>query len=120
MVTGSVRIQTKEGGSIVLEPSQQAELDNKSHELVVRQVDVSLYTSWITGKIYFKDERLEDIMTVLSRWYDVNIVFADDKLKNLQFGCNLNRYDEIAPFLELLNATGKVKTRVEQRNITIY
>lgn len=120
LMTGSVRIQTKEGGSIVLEPSQQAELDNKSHELVVRQVDVSLYTSWITGKIYFKDERLEDIMTVLSRWYDVNIVFADDKLKNLQFGCNLNRYDEIAPFLELLNATGKVKTRVEQRNITIY
>ena len=59
-------------------------------------------------------------MTVLSRWYDVNIVFADDKLKNLLFGCNLNRYDEIAPFLALLNATGKVKTRVEQRNITIY
>lgn len=120
LVSGSVSVRIKEGGSIVLKPSQQAELDNESHELVVRQVDVSLYTSWVNGKIYFKDERLEDIMTALSRWYDVNVVFANDKMKGLRFGCNLNRYEEIAPFLELLNATGKVKTKVENRNITIY
>lgn len=120
LVTGSVRIHTKEGGSIDLKPSQQAELDNESHELVVRQVDVSLYTSWIHGKIYFKDERLEDIMTALSRWYDVNVIYGNENVKNLRFGCNLNRYEEIDPFLELLRATGKVKTKVEKRNITIY
>lgn len=120
LVTGSVRIHTKEGGSIDLKPSQQAELDNESHELVVRHVDVSLYTSWIHGKIYFKDERLEDIMTALSRWYDVNVIYGNEKVKNLRFGCNLNRYEEIDPFLELLRATGKVKTKVEKRNITIY
>lgn len=120
LVTGSVRIQTKEGGSIVLKPSQQAELDNDFHELVVREVDTSLYTSWVSGKIYFKDERLEDIMTVLSCWYDIQVMFAGDKIKNLRFGCNQNRYEEIAPFLELLDANGKVKTKVENRSITIY
>ena len=81
----------------MLKPSQQAELDNRSHELVVRQVDVTFYTSWVSGKIYFKDERLEDIMNTLSRWYD-----------------------EIAPFLELLNATGRVKAKVQGREIKIY
>lgn len=119
LVSGSVQMQTKEGGSIVLKPSQQAELDNKSHEMVVRQVDVSLYTSWVQGKIYFKDERLETIMTTLARWYDVKIEYANEKVKSMRFGCNLNRYEEIVPFLELLEATGKVKTRVKNNTITI-
>lgn len=120
LVTGSVRVDTKEGGQIMLKPSQQAELDNQSHELVVRQVDVTFYTSWVSGKIYFKDERLEDIMNTLSRWYDIQVVFADKSKKDLRFGCNLNRYEDIAPFLELLNATGRVKTKVQGREITIY
>lgn len=120
LVAGSVRVDTKEGGQIMLKPSQQAELDNRSHELVVRQVDVTFYTSWVSGKIYFKDERLEDIMNTLSRWYDIHVVFADKSKKDLRFGCNLNRYEEIAPFLELLNATGRVKTKVQGREITIY
>lgn len=120
LVSGSVQMQTKEGASIVLKPSQQAELDNKSHEMVVRQVDASLYTSWVQGKIYFKDERLETIMTTLARWYDVTIVYANEKVKNMRFGCNLNRYEEITPFLKLLEATGKVKTKVENHTITIY
>lgn len=120
LVTGSVRVDTKEGGQIMLKPSQQAELDNRSHELVVRQVDVTFYTSWVSGKIYFKDERLEDIMNTLSRWYDIHVVFADKSKKDLRFGCNLNRYEEITPFLELLNATGRVKTKVQGREITIY
>lgn len=120
LVTGSVRVDTKEGGQIMLKPSQQAELDNRSHELVVRQVDVTFYTSWVSGKIYFKDERLEDIMNTLSRWYDIHVVFVDKSKKDLRFGCNLNRYEEIAPFLELLNATGRVKTKVQGREITIY
>lgn len=120
LVSGSVQMQTKEGASIVLKPSQQAELDNKSHEMVVRQVDASLYTSWVQGKIYFKDERLETIMTTLARWYDVTIVYANEQVKNMRFGCNLNRYEEITPFLKLLEATGKVKTKVENHTITIY
>lgn len=120
LVAGSVRVDTKEGGQIMLKPSQQAELDNRSHELVVRQVDVTFYTSWVSGKIYFKDERLEDIMNTLSRWYDIHVVFVDKSKKDLRFGCNLNRYEEIAPFLELLNATGRVKTKVQGREITIY
>lgn len=120
LVSGSVRVDTKEGGQVMLKPSQQVELDNRSHELVIRQVDVTFYTSWVSGKIYFKDERLEDIMNTLSRWYDIHVVFADKSKKDLRFGCNLNRYEEIAPFLELLNATGRVKTKVQGREITIY
>lgn len=120
LITGAVQIQTKNGENRDLKPSQQAEFNMYSHQLAVRQVDASLYTSWIKGKIYFKDERLEDIMTTLARWYNVNIVYEDVNMKDLRFGCNLNRHEDIAPFLELLMATGKVHVKVERRNIIFY
>lgn len=120
LVTGSVQMQAPGSESVVLEPSQQAELDNRSHRMAVRRVDVSLYTSWTHGKIYFKDERLDRMMAVLSRWYDVDVVFKNERLKELRFGCNLNRYDEIGPFLKLLDATGRVRTGIEARTIVIY
>lgn len=120
LVTGSVQMQAPGAGSVVLEPSQQAEFDNDSHRIDVHRVDVSLYTSWTHGKIYFKDEQLDHIITVLSRWYDVDVVFKDASLKKLQFGCNLNRYEKIGPFLKLLNATGRVRTRIEGNTIVIY
>ena len=52
------------------------------------------YTSWIKGKIHFKDQRLEDIMKILSRWYDMEVIFANEKIKDLRFGCNVDRYSE--------------------------
>ena len=85
-----------------------------SNSIQVRTVDTSFYTSWVKGKINFKDQRLEDIMKTLSRWYDMNVVYENEKLKNIRFGCNLNRYEEITPFVKLLEKTER-STRENRR-----
>ncbi len=118
LVNGSVRVCTNARNCCVLQPSEQACLKPGSEELSVRKVDVSLYTSWINGKIYFKDARLEDIIHSLSRWYDMDVFYADPSLKNLRFGCNVNRYTEITPFLELLEETEKVNITIKEKRIT--
>ncbi|MDL2299452.1 DUF4974 domain-containing protein [Bacteroides sp. OttesenSCG-928-E20] len=118
LVDGSVKVSMGTGANCVLHPSEQALINPGSNNLNVRKVDVSLYTSWIEGKIYFRDERLEDIMEYLSRWYDMNIFYSEPSVKNLRFGCNVNRYKDITPFLELLEQTNKVKILVKGKNIT--
>lgn len=86
----------------------------------MRTVDTSFYTSWVKGKINFKDQRLEDIMKTLSRWYDMNVVYENEKLKNIRFGCNLNRYEEITPFVKLLEKTEEVHVKIEGNTITFH
>lgn len=120
LLSGAVKVHTSQGNSVELKPAQQAELDNRSAELTVRAVDPFMYTSWAQGKIYFKDERLEDILTYLARWYDIEVAYEKESLKNLRFGCNLDRYEAIEPFLNLLQETGKIRTRIEDRKIIIY
>ncbi|MDR2915643.1 MAG: DUF4974 domain-containing protein [Tannerella sp.] len=117
LVEGSLRVSTVSGLSETLKSSEQAYMNNDSGELKIRKVDVSQYISWVNGKIYFKDACLEDIMNNLARWYDIRVSYEDAAVKKLRFGCNLNRYKEITPFLELLEKTEKVNIVVKGNNI---
>lgn len=117
LVKGSVKIHTARGESQLLKPSQQAYIGTGNRKIEVRHVDTSLYTSWINGKIHFKDQSLEQIMKSLSRWYDMEVIYKDERLKQLRFGCNINRYKEIIPFLELLERTGSVKITINEKTI---
>lgn len=120
LVSGSVRVRTGNGNSRIIKPSQQASIAPGTNQIDVRTVDTAFYTSWIHGKIKFKDQRLEDIMKTLSRWYDMDIVYADKEAKNLRFGCYVNRYEEISPLLELLRNTGSVKIETKGKTIKIH
>ena len=117
LVNGSVKVSAEKGESLILKPSQQATIALGSNSIQVRTVDTSFYTSWVKGKINFKDQRLEDIMKTLSRWYDMNVVYENEGLKNIRFGCNLNRYEEITPFVKLLEKTEEVHVKIEGNTI---
>ncbi|MDH6311477.1 transmembrane sensor [Parabacteroides sp. PFB2-10] len=120
LVDGRVKVLAHANGAeAILKPSEQAVFNTATNDFSVATVDVSLYTSWINGKIHFRDERLEDIMKALSRWYDIEIVYKDKEARDIRFGCNVDRYNEIKPFLELLEKTEKVKISIDNKRIII-
>ena len=113
LVSGSVKVQTENGSNRILKPSG-------SNQINVRNVDTAFYTSWIHGKINFKDQRLDDIMKTLARWYDMDVVYENEATKELRFGCYVNRYNEITPLVKLLEQTGRVTVTVEGKTIKIF
>ncbi|MFR7874953.1 MAG: FecR family protein [Butyricimonas paravirosa] len=76
---GRVLIRDK-GTKVVLKPGEQA-VKGKHGEVVVREVDVAPYIAWKQGYFLFEDERLEDILNELARWYDVNIFFENSSVR---------------------------------------
>ena len=120
LVSGSVRVWTENGGNCLIKPSEQAFIMPGSNKIEIRNVDTAFYTSWIHGKINFKDQRLEDIMKTLTRWYDMDVVYADEAAKDIRFGCYVNRYQEITPLIELLKSTGSVNIEVKGKTIKIF
>lgn len=119
LVRGSIEISTPMETTL-LKPSQQATIDLKDKKIEIKSIDAVSATSWNTGRLYFKDERLQDIMTVLSRWYNINVSYEDKDIKDICFGCFVDRYKEIAPFLKLLENTGKVRVVQRGNNIRLY
>ena len=59
-------------------------------------------------------------MTELARWYDVEVVYQDETLKNIAFTGNLERYDTINAFLKILKRSGEVNYQVKGKTIILF
>ncbi|MFR5659516.1 FecR family protein [Butyricimonas paravirosa] len=117
LVQGVVRFSAGKE-SVVLEPGKQAILD-KLGRIETREVDTYLYTAWKEGVFAFKKQRLEEIMKVVSRWYDVNIFWENVSQKEVTFTGKMKRYDDFSKIVEMLEMTGNTEFVIKKNNIFI-
>tara|TARA_R110002111_G_scaffold13802_2_gene38415 strand:+ start:93 stop:1265 length:1173 start_codon:yes stop_codon:yes gene_type:complete len=88
-----------------LTPNQQSHLNLENNSLKVRVVDVNVETSWKNGIFSFKGMPLKDIMKVISRWYDVDVVFENKELESLKFKGVLDKYQSIEEILNIMTSS---------------
>ncbi|UPZ15528.1 FecR family protein [Flavobacterium humidisoli] len=83
----------------ILAPNQQSKITEYNGNIAVSDVDVYNEISWRKGLFVFKGMPLKDIAKVLSRWYDVDIVFADPALGDVKFNGVLNKNQKLEDIL---------------------
>lgn len=88
-----------------LQPNQQAKIENGSDEINIAEVDVSKEIAWVKGLFHFEGKSLDEIMEILSRWYDVDVFFESTKEKNFTFTGILERTKSIEDILRLIETT---------------
>ncbi|MCF7569602.1 FecR family protein [Sabulilitoribacter arenilitoris] len=101
-----------------LKPNQQSAIDVNSKTINIKHVDVNNEISWIHGEFVFYKKPLKEIMKVLSRWYDVTIIFQNKSFENTEFNGELSRDQKIEDILELIKQT-KIINAYEINNNTI-
>jgi len=121
LVEGSVKVQSSgyKAKSILLKPGQQAIVDERSGGVDMCEVDVALFTSWREGVFLFKNQRMEDIMIELSRWYDLKVFYENSSVKEYRFGGHFNRSSEISSIMEMFELTHKVNVKINGETIVI-
>lgn len=120
LVSGSVKVSAEsEKEGVILQPGEQAEFNRITSEMQVAPTDVSCVTAWKDGKLRFQEKPLSEIMKIVARWYDVEVVYEDEEVKSYPFGCNFSRHATIEPLLEVFGATGTIEIRVQGRKILI-
>jgi transmembrane sensor len=129
LVEGKVAIEDGKGAAIAqLRPGQMATKEKSSDKLNIKEVKTASYSAWTEGKIFFDDERLDQIAFKLERWFNVEISFADVNLKSRRFTGTILKnkpVDQIMQALELLspihfkhqvNSKGKDKITIYKRS----
>lgn len=116
LVSGSVQVQMDNSSAFRISPSEQFSYDKEKQTTSIRVVNTELYTAWTEGKYIFKDARLEDILSKLQRWYDFEITYLQEELKNRRFSIVINREDNLKNVLEIISFTSNVKL-VQESNI---
>lgn len=67
---------------IELMPGEQLQLNQTDNQIIKRDVNPHLYSSWIDGKLILEDEPLATAVKKLGRWYNVDFVIQDQKLND--------------------------------------
>ena len=68
--------------TIVIRPGDKAKVNYAAPGVEVKEVNTMLYTSWVDGRIIFRDENINNMITKLERIYDVVIINNNDKLND--------------------------------------
>src|SRR5690606_30963672 len=90
LVEGSVQLQIKsdeQSGhkSTLLEPGYKAEWQKNSRDISVKNVDTSLYTAWVQGKLVFRNTSFRQIRQALERRYNITIKNSNTHLDEQVF-----------------------------------
>lgn len=102
-----------------LKPGQLGNANMLTGKVEICDVDPYPYVAWKNKEIVFADERLETILDELSRWYDVSCFYSQERLKNIRFSLDVERYDDVSGVLNKLEKTGLVRFHVVGKSITV-
>lgn len=100
----------------VLKPGQQSVLQGE--DLKISTVDVRQFTAWKDGKFVFEQEPLENILKMLARWYDVEIIYQGDA-SLVTFTGSVGRYEHISEILDKISYTQAVRFEIEGRRVKV-
>jgi len=120
LVEGKVSVGSNLSNNKDLEPGEQSILNLQKNSMEVITTDITTDTAWKNGLFIFDKEPLKNIMTSLSRWYDVSISFEDKKMENIIFSGVLNRSNNINDLLDSFKETNEVGFTIKNNNILVH
>jgi len=101
LVEGKVRINFENGNKNLL-PNQQLNLNINTKSSLIKDVEVYNEISWKEGVFSFERKPLKEIMKVLSRWYDMEVVFENKALEDVKFFGVLDKEQSITEILQTI------------------
>lgn len=119
LVEGSIGFRSLHGDTVRLIPSERMVYGGDETGISVEKVDTELYTAWIDHRFVFRGQTLEEIMSTLARWYDFDIVFADEEARTIRLSGRLNRYDDIRVLLRTYEEVAGVHFGIRGREIVV-
>lgn len=108
LVEGEVSVSSTSINQI-LKPTEQSNFNLDEGTIAVTTVNVYHEVSWKDGIFSFKGKPLKDIMKVISRWYDIDVVFVNKELETITFKGVLGKDQDIEEILTTIKALSVLK-----------
>ena len=103
LIKGIVRVTPDGKDTAILRPGQQASVDED--DMRVAHVDVGEYTAWKEGYFYFNGDSPQHAFSQLSRWYDIQVIYRDER-PTVSFYGKIARDKPLQSLLTILKKAG--------------
>ncbi len=119
LVSGLVKAKSKDK-STLLKPSQQLIFDKEQDKWELKTVDVDDYVSWKNGIIQIKAYTFEQIVVMLKRWYDFEMFYMNESIKDYKFKGALDKNLSLKSILKIMEQTTDIRFKIKGKVVTVY
>ena len=98
----------------LLRPGQMGVYCESTGKFHTEEVNVDKYISWRDGNLIFRDDKMEEVVKRLSRWFNVEIVLSDPEIKSYIYKANF-RNENLMQVLNLLKMSAPIDFRITER-----
>lgn len=118
LVEGRVEVNGN-GSKAILRPSERGIIKEGSAGIAVDVVDVTTFVAWKNGDFVFHNESLETIMNKLSLWYNVDVNFNSEAVRQIKLSGEMTRSSQISDILYFFEKASNVKFAIKEGAITV-
>ena len=116
LVEGEAEILGSKGNSIsLLKPGDNAIYTSDTEKIEIKPIANNVLSAWREGKFVIRDQRLEDIFKEVSRWYDVEFRFENEKFKDYRYTGNIKKSTTAQHILKMLKLTTHFNYRIIEK-----
>lgn len=101
-----------------LAPAEQSIFYTKANKVTKKSVDPYYFTAWKEGKFAFSKTSIQDVMGIISRWYDVDVIY-NAKIENFEFSGTISRYEDLRKLLKTIELVGGIHFEIEGRKVYV-
>ncbi|MBC8767682.1 DUF4974 domain-containing protein [Arenibacter sp. BSSL-BM3] len=123
LVEGSVALHGEDSdfnsaNTVLLEPGYKGEWNQHSKETFITQVDTKMYTSWVEGRLIFRNTPFKIIRKKLERHYNISIKNNNEILEEKTYNAVFD-VESIEQVLRTLNEIYSIEYIIDQNEIVI-
>lgn len=107
LLEGSVNVREGQKILATLSPGEQFNYQKATCEYNTTQVNISATTGWTEDKFVFHNETIGNIMSELSRWYNVEIKVSEE-IREQRYNGILSRKQPLTDILNILHLTNEL------------
>lgn len=118
LLQGSVRVMNHLSGKTnLLVPGKQSTISAGNGDIEVRSVSVDQVMAWKNGYFIFENQDIQTIMKLISRWYDVDVIYKNKA--NVRLGGTFSKSSDLPALLKSFEMISDLKFDIQGRRVTV-
>ncbi|MCX6222882.1 MAG: DUF4974 domain-containing protein [Bacteroidia bacterium] len=97
-----------------MNPGQRVVYKEENQKVEVEEVTVDKYIAWRDGNLIFRDDKMEEVVKRLSRWFNAEIFINDPEIKSYIYKATF-RNENLLQVLNLLKISAPIDFRITER-----
>ena len=100
--------------STKLNPGEMGVFATKNHSITKTKTDLQKYVAWKSGKLMFRDDKMDKVVEKLQRWYNVDFEIKDKEISSYVYTATF--VDEsLDQVLKMLSISAPISYKISER-----